>query len=364
MVEKDMILRNGSLEEPFFSICIPQFDRVNYLAEMLNSLRAQEFCDYEVVVSDDCSTDGTVTVIPSMLHEFFERYVFVRTSRNVGYDANLRNALSHATGRYVLLMGNDDAFGDDMILRDAASILQNDPSIGVLIGNYCHWSNSGDRVLNFESSINIGTGTHTVCQHFRKMVFISGLVMDRRLSQEFTTRRFDGSLWYQVFIASKIILSGRTLFGWNRVTVRKDIEIQGHKSLQLWGMSSASRNFSRANSFGGLTLCRVAVSAVREHVTEEQLRRCCYRMLLQVMLLTYPFALYTCRRNQSYFRAIKMVCEVSPACSLKGFPLSLIDYWIICSGYMLATFLGMCIPLSVLAVLKDFYQRIRSRLGA
>jgi len=36
MVEKDMILRNGSLEEPFFSICIPQFDRVNYLAEMLN----------------------------------------------------------------------------------------------------------------------------------------------------------------------------------------------------------------------------------------------------------------------------------------------------------------------------------------
>jgi glycosyltransferase involved in cell wall biosynthesis len=47
------------------SICIPTFNRKHYLLEALASVFAQTYKDYEVVVVDDGSTDGTETMLKS-----------------------------------------------------------------------------------------------------------------------------------------------------------------------------------------------------------------------------------------------------------------------------------------------------------
>ena len=56
-----MILCPGTSVEngiPFFSICIPQYNRTSFVIEALRALAGQSFKNFEVCVSDDCSSDG------------------------------------------------------------------------------------------------------------------------------------------------------------------------------------------------------------------------------------------------------------------------------------------------------------------
>jgi len=51
-------VRQTRVERPFFSICIPQYNRTEFLIEACKSLAGQTFKNFEVCISDDCSTDG------------------------------------------------------------------------------------------------------------------------------------------------------------------------------------------------------------------------------------------------------------------------------------------------------------------
>jgi glycosyltransferase involved in cell wall biosynthesis len=53
-----MEIRETRLSNPFFSICIPQYNRTSYLIEALNVLSQQTFRNFKVCISDDRSTDG------------------------------------------------------------------------------------------------------------------------------------------------------------------------------------------------------------------------------------------------------------------------------------------------------------------
>src|ERR1700686_3638620 len=97
---------------PFFSICIPQYNRTSFLILALRALALQTFKNFEVCISDDCSNDGRQAELEQALREFGLRYAYRQQAKNVGYDGNLRTAISLASGCYCLLMGNDDCLAD------------------------------------------------------------------------------------------------------------------------------------------------------------------------------------------------------------------------------------------------------------
>ena len=55
---------------PAVSIVIPMYNAEKYIGECLDSILAQTFTDYEVIVVDDCSTDNSRAVVQSYLHKF------------------------------------------------------------------------------------------------------------------------------------------------------------------------------------------------------------------------------------------------------------------------------------------------------
>jgi len=86
------------------SVITPAHNSEAYLAEALRSVEAQTFTDWEVVVADDASSDGTVAVAES----FAPRVKVVRSETNVG-PAGARNlALERASGELVALLDADD----------------------------------------------------------------------------------------------------------------------------------------------------------------------------------------------------------------------------------------------------------------
>lgn len=97
---------------PTISVCIPTYNRKDYLKETLESVFRQTYKDYEVIVLDDGSTDGTEEMIKDM--EFPVRYCW---QENRG-DAGAKNAaIKMAKGQYVSLLDSDDLLFDDALAR-------------------------------------------------------------------------------------------------------------------------------------------------------------------------------------------------------------------------------------------------------
>src|SRR6187551_2787372 len=98
-----------SAASPFFSICVPQYNRTSFLIAACRSIAEQEFRDFELCISDDRSTDGRAGELIEYLRGSGIPFVWELQDRNRRYDGNLRGALALARGEYCFLLGNDDA---------------------------------------------------------------------------------------------------------------------------------------------------------------------------------------------------------------------------------------------------------------
>jgi len=92
---------------PLVSVLVTAYNREAYIAEAIESVLAQTMTDFEVIVSDDQSIDGTVRIV----QEFARRDPRVRLSvnpRNLGDYGNRRQAASLARGRFLKYHDSDD----------------------------------------------------------------------------------------------------------------------------------------------------------------------------------------------------------------------------------------------------------------
>src|SRR6266511_3697152 len=88
-----------------FSVVIPTRERADTLRHALRTCLDQHFDDYEVIVSDNCSSPATKAVVDEVASP---RVRYVRTPEPVAMSANWDFAVSHARGEYVTVLGDDD----------------------------------------------------------------------------------------------------------------------------------------------------------------------------------------------------------------------------------------------------------------
>lgn len=95
-------------KKPFFSVVLPTLNRAGYLAWAIQSVLRQTFEDFELIVSDNCSTDDTETVVKSFSDA---RLRPVKTEKTLPMYDSWEFALRQAKGEYVTFLGDDDAQG-------------------------------------------------------------------------------------------------------------------------------------------------------------------------------------------------------------------------------------------------------------
>ena len=95
---------------PAVSVIIPMYNAEKYIGECLDSILAQTFLDFEVIVVDDCSTDNSRAVVESYLEKFGGRLILSKTKKNSGSPAEPCNiGIVISRGDYLFFMDNDDA---------------------------------------------------------------------------------------------------------------------------------------------------------------------------------------------------------------------------------------------------------------
>ena len=90
---------------PVVTVCIPTYNRSSLLRSSLQSVLWQSLRDIEVIVADNASTDDTEAVVRSFDDP---RVVYQRHPENIGLFANLSYGLTAGTGRYRVVLPDDD----------------------------------------------------------------------------------------------------------------------------------------------------------------------------------------------------------------------------------------------------------------
>ena len=92
---------------PKVSVCIPVYNRPVFVAEAIESVLGQTFTDFELIVTDNCSTDNTPEVVKSYAAKD-NRIKYYRNQYNMGVGSNINRALLLARGEYIKLLFSDD----------------------------------------------------------------------------------------------------------------------------------------------------------------------------------------------------------------------------------------------------------------
>jgi len=119
---------------PLFSIVIPTRNRAHLLRYALQSALEQTFDDYEIVVSDNYSSDDTAEVVQELADS---RVRYVRTDRALPMPDSWEFALGKASGEWILYLCDDDAMVPNL-LRDIANLV-GQHEINLFVWNFCEY---------------------------------------------------------------------------------------------------------------------------------------------------------------------------------------------------------------------------------
>ena len=100
------------MSQPIFSIVMPTRNRANLLYHSLRTAQAQEFDDFEILVSNNCSSDETEKVVLDNLDRHTR---YISTNEPLTMPDSWEFALAHAKGKYILFLCDDDALRSDLL---------------------------------------------------------------------------------------------------------------------------------------------------------------------------------------------------------------------------------------------------------
>jgi len=94
------------------SIIIPNYNNKKYLADCLDSVLRQSFKNFEIIVTDDGSTDGSIELIGHYAGRYPERIRAIFHKKNLGISRNRHRGIVASHGKYITTLDSDDMYDD------------------------------------------------------------------------------------------------------------------------------------------------------------------------------------------------------------------------------------------------------------
>lgn len=111
---------------PRVSVILATYNRANLISDAIESVRAQSFAGWELIVSDDASADNTPEVVRAWC-AMDPRIRYLRNERNLGIGGNSNRAIREAAGEYVAIIDDDDVWIDSEKLAVQTRFLDKHP---------------------------------------------------------------------------------------------------------------------------------------------------------------------------------------------------------------------------------------------
>lgn len=170
---------------PYFSIIIPLYNKAPYICKALESVLAQTYANYECIVMDDGSTDGSRETVEGWLAENNPRCggrFRLLGQPNQGVAVARNNAVRAASGEYICFLDADD-WWEPTFLQEMVQLIHDYPDAGLYAANYVYYKPGKTHV-----ALNLPTGyidyPKAYLQSTAMPVWTGAVAMPRRVFEE------------------------------------------------------------------------------------------------------------------------------------------------------------------------------------
>src|ERR1017187_8921490 len=160
------------------SVMMITYNHQRFIAQAIESVLARRVnFDYEIVIGEDCSTDGTRDVIMDFHRRYPGRIVPLLRDRNLGAMRNSAETLAVCRAKYLAFLEGDDYWTHEDKLQTQINFLDEHPDYAIC----CHRSQFVDETGGGQSRIypTLLSGTYTMADLFRENLVVTCSVMYR-----------------------------------------------------------------------------------------------------------------------------------------------------------------------------------------
>lgn len=135
-----------------FSVIIPLYNKAPYVRKALETVCAQTYLDYEIIIINDGSTDNSAIIAEEFLNAVEGISYKIFSQQNAGVSAARNNGVAQAGGDYIAFLDADD-WWEPTYLECMAQLIEDYPEAGLYACNYVYYKPSKTHV-----ALNIPTG--------------------------------------------------------------------------------------------------------------------------------------------------------------------------------------------------------------
>ena len=119
------------MNNPLISVLMTAFNREHFIGEAINSVLKSSYQNFELIIVDDCSTDGTVEIL-KQFENIDKRIQIYINPKNLGQFKNRNKAATYANAEYIKYFDSDDVMNKDMLEILIQGILKF-PNVGMAV---------------------------------------------------------------------------------------------------------------------------------------------------------------------------------------------------------------------------------------
>ena len=192
---------------PKVSVVMSFHNDADYIEEAIQSILKQTFNDFEFIIINDCSSDGSAEIVNQYASKD-ERIIVIKNSQNLGLTKSLNKGIQAAKGKYIARQDADDV-SLPFRLEKEVSLLESHPEIGLVSCNLyliddegnCigqHKRKSDPNIISWYLLFHNHIGGHSQVMYRKQLVGdLGGYDENRRYSQDY-------ELWSRLMLVSKI----------------------------------------------------------------------------------------------------------------------------------------------------------------
>jgi len=231
---------------PLFSIIIPLYNKSLYVNKAIESVLVQTYTNWELIVVDDCSTDGSGDIVNKFTDS---RIKLVRQEMNFGVGTARNKGVSFSNAKYICFLDADD-WWEPTFLEEMARLIERHPDAGIYGTGYWIVKNSKKRLAPIGVEEGFKEGEINYCRVYAKTLCMpltsitvcmqreifdneGGFPTNVKLGEDFL-------LWIHVALKHKVMLLNRPLANYNQdvaVTYRGTHHLHPPEKNMLWNLT-------------------------------------------------------------------------------------------------------------------------------
>lgn len=188
---------------PRVSVLMAAYNCEKTVAQSIESVLSQTYTDWEFIICDDCSTDGTYGILEQYKEKYPEKFILLRNSENSKLSFSLNRCLEAAGGEYMARMDGDDISLPERFEKQVA-FLDSHPEFAVAGTLHTLFDENGDYAVSQYPEYPDKYSMHTCTPYahatimMRKSVYdaLGGYTVSKR-----TVRTQDLELWFRFYHA-------------------------------------------------------------------------------------------------------------------------------------------------------------------